>query len=95
LAEYLEEGILQKNPFETLDRDGVGTLASMACERGRETNPDVKLGIRGEQGDDPESIYFFQEVDLDYVSCSPYWVPVARLAAAQTALDGTLPTVDG
>jgi pyruvate,orthophosphate dikinase len=86
LAKYLEEGILQKNPFETIDRDGVGELVSMACERGRDANPDLKLGICGEHGGDPESIHFFQEVGLDYVSCSPYRVPVARLAAAQAAL---------
>ena len=86
LAEYLEEGILQKNPFETIDRDGVGELVSMACERGRESNPNLKLGICGEHGGDPESIEFFHEAGLDYVSCSPYRVPVARLAAAQAAI---------
>jgi pyruvate,orthophosphate dikinase len=86
LAEYLEEGILQKNPFETIDRDGVGELVSMSCERGRESNPDLKLGICGEHGGDPESIEFFHEAGLDYVSCSPYRVPVARLAAAQAAI---------
>ena len=86
LTEYLEEGLLQKNPFETIDRDGVGKLVSMACELGRETNPGLKLGICGEHGGDPESIEFFHEVGLDYVSCSPYRVPVARLAAAQAAV---------
>ncbi|HZY64845.1 MAG TPA: putative PEP-binding protein, partial [Rubrobacteraceae bacterium] len=86
LARYLEGGILSKNPFETIDVDGVGQLVSMACERGRETNPDLKLGICGEHGGDPESIKFFHETGLDYVSCSPYRVPVARLAAAQTAM---------
>ncbi len=86
LAEYLEEGILEKNPFETIDRDGVGKLVSMACELGREAKPDLKLGICGEHGGDPESIEFFHEVGLDYVSCSPYRVPVARLAAAQAAI---------
>ena len=86
LARYLEGGILSKNPFETIDVDGVGQLVSMACERGREENPDLKLGICGEHGGDPKSIEFFHEMGLDYVSCSPYRVPVARLAAAQTAL---------
>ncbi|HET7478204.1 MAG TPA: pyruvate, phosphate dikinase [Rubrobacteraceae bacterium] len=86
LARYLQEGILEKNPFETIDRDGVGELVAMARERGRETNPDLKLGICGEHGGDPESIQFFHETGLDYVSCSPYRVPVARLAAAQTTL---------
>ena len=86
LARYLEGGILSRNPFETIDVDGVGQLVSMACERGREANPDLKLGICGEHGGDPESIKFFHETGLDYVSCSPYRVPVARLAAAQTAL---------
>lgn len=86
LARYLQEGILEKNPFETIDKDGVGGLVAMARKRGRETNPDLKLGICGEHGGDPESIQFFHETGLDYVSCSPYRVPVARLAAAQTAL---------
>ncbi|MGF1472984.1 MAG: pyruvate, phosphate dikinase [Rubrobacteraceae bacterium] len=86
LAEYLEGGILSKNPFETIDVDGVGQLVSMACEKGRGVNPQLKLGICGEHGGDPESIKFFHETGLDYVSCSPYRVPVARLAAAQMAL---------
>ena len=87
LVRYLEGGIFSKNPFETIDVDGVGQLVSMACERGREANPTLKLGICGEHGGDPESIRFFHEAGLDYVSCSPYRVPVARLAAAQTALN--------
>ena len=86
LTTYLEKGILEKNPFETLDRDGVGRLVSFACERGREANPDLKLGICGEHGGDPESIEFFHELGLDYVSCSPFRVPIARLAAAQAAM---------
>src|SRR5215210_4283444 len=86
LTAYLDKGILEKNPFETLDRDGVGRLLSLACERGREANPDLKLGICGEHGGDPESIEFFHEAGLDYVSCSPYRVPIARLAAAQAAM---------
>jgi pyruvate,orthophosphate dikinase len=88
LTRYLEEGILQENPFETLDRDSVGRLVSMACELGREANPDLKLGICGEHGGDPKSIEFFHEAGLDYVSCSPYRVPVARLAAAQATISG-------
>ncbi|MBA3635718.1 MAG: pyruvate, phosphate dikinase [Actinomycetota bacterium] len=86
LTGYLEKGMLDKNPFETLDRDGVGRLVSLACESGRESNPGLKLGICGEHGGDPESIEFFHEVGLDYVSCSPYRVPIARLAAAQAAM---------
>ena len=86
LTTYLEKGILEKNPFETLDRDGVGRLVSLACERGREANPGLKLGICGEHGGDPESIEFFHEAGMDYVSCSPYRVPIARLAAAQAAM---------
>ena len=86
LARYLEGGIRSRNPFETIDVDGVGQLVSMACEKGREADPDLKLGICGEHGGDPESIKFFHETGLDYVSCSPYRVPVARLAAAQKAL---------
>jgi pyruvate, orthophosphate dikinase len=86
LTTYLEMGILAKNPFETIDREGVGRLVSLACEQGRKTNPDLKLGICGEHGGDPDSITFFHEVGLDYVSCSPYRVPIARLAAAQAAM---------
>jgi pyruvate, orthophosphate dikinase len=86
LTTYLDKGILEKNPFETIDREGVGKLVSLACEQGREANPDLKLGICGEHGGDPESIAFFHEAGLDYVSCSPYRVPIARLAAAQAAM---------
>jgi pyruvate, orthophosphate dikinase len=86
LAEYLQTGLLEDNPFETLDRHGVGEFVSMACERGREANPHLKLGVCGEHGGDPRSIEFFSRVGLDYVSCSPFRVPIARLAAAQAAL---------
>ncbi|CAN5663898.1 pyruvate, phosphate dikinase [soil metagenome] len=86
LADYLEGGILEKNPFQTIDQEGVGELVSMACRRGRESRPDIKLGICGEHGGDPESIRFFHDRGLDYVSCSPYRVPVARLAAAQATI---------
>jgi pyruvate, orthophosphate dikinase len=86
LTHYLEDGVLEKNPFETLDVDGVGDLMRIAVERGRSTKPDLKLGICGEHGGDPKSVAFCHELGLDYVSCSPYRVPLARLAAAQAAL---------
>jgi pyruvate,orthophosphate dikinase len=80
---YLERGLLRRNPFETIDVGGVGALVEMAVERGRGTNRRLKLGVCGEHGGDPASVAFFQRVGLDYVSCSPFRVPVARLAAAQ------------
>jgi pyruvate, orthophosphate dikinase len=80
---YLAQGLLRRNPFETIDESGVGDLVNVAVERGRSTNPKLKLGVCGEHGGDPASIAFFQRVGLDYVSCSPFRVPVARLAAAQ------------
>jgi pyruvate, orthophosphate dikinase len=86
LPKYVESGIFEKDPFVSLDRDGVGLLVQIAVEKGRATKPKLKLGICGEHGGDPASIAFCQEVGLDYVSCSPYRVPVARLAAAQAAL---------
>jgi pyruvate,orthophosphate dikinase len=86
LGEYLARGILAVDPFVSLDQDGVGELIRIAAERGRHARPDVKLGICGEHGGDPASIRFCEESGLDYVSCSPYRVPVARLAAAQAAL---------
>ncbi|HEX32399.1 MAG TPA: pyruvate, phosphate dikinase, partial [Candidatus Acetothermia bacterium] len=73
--------------FQVLDQDGVGKLVKMACELGRKTRPDIHLGICGEHGGEPSSIHFCHKVGLDYVSCSPYRVPVARLAAAQAALE--------
>jgi pyruvate,orthophosphate dikinase len=91
LTEYLELKLLAANPFETLDRDGVGQLVRMAVERGRATRPTLKLGICGEHGGDPASVAFCAEVGLDYVSCSPYRVPIARLAAAHAALGATGP----
>src|SRR3989442_9003600 len=78
--------ILPANPFQTLDREGVGQLVRMAVEKGRKANQHLELGICGETGGDPDSIEFFNLVGLDYVSCSPFRVPVARLAAAQAAL---------
>ncbi len=83
---YVEKGILPKDPFVSIDVDGVGALVQIAAEKGRKTKPDLKLGICGEHGGDPASIHFCGSVGLDYVSCSPYRVPVARLAAAQAAL---------
>jgi pyruvate,orthophosphate dikinase len=86
LLQYVERKILPENPFQVLDREGVGQLVRMATEKGRATRPGLKVGICGEHGGDPSSIAFCHEVGLDYVSCSPFRVPVARLAAAQAAL---------
>ena len=86
LEHYTNRGIYSRDPFQTLDVDGVGELVSLAADRGRATRADIKLGICGEHGGDPASIHFCQSVGLDYVSCSPYRVPVARLAAAQAVL---------
>jgi pyruvate,orthophosphate dikinase len=83
---YLEKKILDKDPFATFDVDGVGPIVRTAVELGRKTRPGIKLGVCGEHGGDPSSVHFFDAVGLDYVSCSPYRVPVARLAAAQAAL---------
>ncbi|WUL81328.1 pyruvate, phosphate dikinase [Streptomyces sp. NBC_01261] len=82
---YLEKGIFGVSPFETIDRDGVGSLVKLAAKAGRETRPDLKLGVCGEHGGDPESVHFFHEVGLDYVSCSPFRIPVARLEAGRAA----------
>jgi pyruvate,orthophosphate dikinase len=89
LSQYLEQNILERNPFETLDRSGVGRLVELATREGRETNPKLKVGVCGEHGGDPDSVEFFAQVGLDYVSCSPFRVPIARLAAAQAALGGS------
>jgi pyruvate,orthophosphate dikinase len=83
---YIEKGVFEKDPFVSLDREGVGDLIRIAVERGRATRPGMKLGICGEHGGDPATIAFCDEVGLDYVSCSPYRTPIARLAAAQAAL---------
>ena len=85
-GDYERAGILPRDPFVTIDPEGVGELVRIAAERGRATRADLKLGICGEHGGDPDSIAFFEDVGLDYVSCSPYRVPVARLAAAQAAI---------
>jgi pyruvate,orthophosphate dikinase len=86
LTTYVDKGIYPQDPFVSLDVEGVGELISLAVERGRATRPDIKLGICGEHGGDPKSIAFCETAGLDYVSASPYRVPIARLAAAQAAL---------
>jgi pyruvate,orthophosphate dikinase len=88
MSAYLEEGLLQRNPFEVVDADGVGELVRLGTERGRATRPELKVGVCGEHGGDPESILTFAAAGLDYVSCSPFRVPIARLAAAQAVLAG-------
>ena len=87
IDEYLQRGLLPADPFITIDRDGVGALVRMGVEKGLKTRPDLKMGICGEHGGDPQSVRFCHEVGLTYVSCSPYRVPIARLAAAQAAID--------
>ena len=89
LDDYIGNEIFEADPFATLDQEGVGELVQMAAERGRRTRPDLKLGICGEHGGDPASIAFCQKISLDYVSCSPFRVPIARLAAAQAAVQGS------
>jgi pyruvate,orthophosphate dikinase len=86
LAKYLEMGILKENPFETIDQQGVGEIMKQAIKSGRAGRRKLKLGICGEHGGDPKSVVFFHQIGLDYVSCSPFRVPIARLAAAQAAL---------
>jgi pyruvate,orthophosphate dikinase len=87
LREYLEKGILSENPFATIDEAGVGKLMEVAVSLGRQARPGLQVGICGEHGGDPKTIGFCHRIGLDYVSCSPYRVPVARLAAAHAALD--------
>ncbi|MEE8188130.1 MAG: putative PEP-binding protein, partial [Kiloniellales bacterium] len=86
LGVYEQRGIIDQDPFITIDQDSVGELVRMGAERGRATRPGLKLGICGEHGGDPASIHFCQSAGLDYVSCSHYRVPIARLAAAQAEL---------
>ena len=86
LPGYAELEIVKKNPFATIDQTGVGQLMQIAIEKGRKTRPDIKLGICGEHGGEPDSVKFCHKLGLSYVSCSPYRVPVARLAAAQAAV---------
>ena len=87
LPGYAELEIVKKNPFATIDQTGVGQLMQIAIEKGRKTRPDIKLGICGEHGVEPDSVKFCHKLGLSYVSCSPYRVPVARLAAAQAAIE--------
>jgi pyruvate,orthophosphate dikinase len=86
IEHYKKQGVIEQDPFVTIDQDGVGELIRLATERGRATRSDIKLGICGEHGGDPASIHFCQKTGLNYVSCSPYRVPIARLAAAQAAI---------
>jgi pyruvate,orthophosphate dikinase len=86
LAIYLEKGILKHDPFEVLDQEGVGQLVQMGIERGRKAHPDLKIGICGEHGGEPQSIGFFHRAGMNYVSCSPFRVPIARVASAQAAI---------
>ena len=85
LGRYVEEGIIDRSPFETIDEPGVGELVAVGTTRGREGKPGLKIGVCGEHGGDPDSVAFFDRIGLDYVSCSPYRVPIARVAAAQAA----------
>ena len=88
LGDYVERGVYEHDPFQVLDREGVGRLVDTAVRLGKKTRRDIKLGICGEHGGEPASIAFCHGVGLDYVSCSPFRVPIARLAAAQAALEG-------
>jgi pyruvate,orthophosphate dikinase len=85
-AAYLDKGVFTVSPFETLDEFGVGRLVRVAVEEGRSTKPGLKMGVCGEHGGDPDSVHFFHDVGLDYVSCSPFRVPVARLEAGRAAV---------
>jgi pyruvate,orthophosphate dikinase len=89
LPTYVQEGVLPYDPFVSLDQDGVGELVRMGVTRGRSERPDLKIGVCGEHGGDPDSVVFFHHAGLDYVSCSPFRVPIARLAAAHAALEST------
>ena len=85
---YVEHGVLEENPFQVIDETGVGYLVDLATRRGRSVKPELHIGICGEHGGEPKSIAFCHKTGLDYVSCSPFRVPIARLAAAHAALDG-------
>ena len=87
LPEYVQKGIYEQDPFASLDQEGVGALVQIAVEKGKATRPNIKLGICGEHGGDPSSVEFCHKVGLNYVSCSPFRVPIARLAAAQAAVE--------
>jgi len=89
LSAYTENEVFKKNPFASLDQTGVGQLMEIAISKGRSTNPKIKLGICGEHGGDPDSVKFCHKIGLNYVSCSPFRVPVAKLAAAQAVIEST------
>jgi pyruvate,orthophosphate dikinase len=86
-SRYIDLGIFGVSPFETLDAEGIGRLVTIAVEEGRRTRPELKIGVCGEHGGDPESVHFFHQAGLDYVSCSPFRVPVARLEAGRAAVE--------
>jgi len=86
LPDYISQGVLEKDPFQTVDQKGVGQLIEMGIERGRSTRPDLKVGICGEHGGDLDSVIYCHNIGMDYVSCSPFRVPIARLAAAQAVI---------
>ncbi len=94
LDDYIARGIYQEDPFQELDPDGVGGLMRIAIERGRKANKELKIGICGEHGGDPESVKLCHRLGLDYVSCSPFRLPIARLAAAQAAIEAKKPKRD-
>jgi pyruvate,orthophosphate dikinase len=87
MPQYMEQDVYPNDPFQRLDQEGVGDLMKLAIERGRATRPEIKLGICGEHGGEPNSVKFCHKIGLNYVSCSPYRVPIARLAAAQAAIE--------
>jgi pyruvate,orthophosphate dikinase len=86
IKEYVSKGILEQDPFEALDQAGIGKLVKIAVEGGKKTRPNIKLGICGEHGGEPSTVHFCHKTGLNYVSCSPFRVPIARLAAAQAAI---------
>ena len=88
-SRYIELGIFGVSPFESLDTEGIGRMVEIATKEGRETRPDLKVGVCGEHGGDPDSVHFFHKVGLDYVSCSPFRIPVARLEAGRAAIETT------
>jgi len=90
-AAYIDKGVFTASPFESLDVDGVGRLVRIAVDEGRATRPDLHVGVCGEHGGDPQSVHFFHNAGLDYVSCSPFRVPIARLEAGRAALASTKP----
>ena len=90
IQDYFDNNILHDDPFKTIDINGVGQLVKIATHKGRKENKKIKIGVCGEHGGDPKSIYFFDNLGLDYVSCSPYRIPIARLSAAKNALRNSM-----